>query len=347
MENDVIFENKQRLGLIRLNRPKALNALTLPMVRAIQTQLDAWAQEEEINSIVIVGEGDRAFCAGGDIKGLYQSGLGDGVLAAEFFREEYELDYRLATFAKPVISILDGATMGGGVGLSLHGTVRVATEGTLFAMPETSIGLFPDVGSSHFLSRLPDGLGLFLGLTGQRLKAWDCLDIGVATHFVSCESIDQLLVALEASDNALLTVEQFDNRQQLEKNSVLLEHRDLIQEAFGRKKLEDIVNFLSEVDTDWRRKQLAKLLACSPTSLKVTLEQIERAASLSLAEVFMMDYRISQACMKGNDFFEGVRALLIDKDQSPKWKPDSLDGVDETRVVSHFTTLIGQELALD
>lgn len=346
MNSDVVFETREHLGIVRLNRPKALNALTLPMVRAIQKQLNQWEKNNEILSVALVGEGDKAFCAGGDVKGLYDSGLGDGVLAADFFREEYDLDYRLATFPKIVVAIIDGVTMGGGVGLSLHGRVRIATERTVFAMPETSIGLFPDVGASHFLSRLPGGIGLFLGLTGQRLKALDCLNTGVATHFLPSSKIDRLLDKLASCRQPLDLIEDLIVVEVCDQASALKDNRSCIDEIFSLLTMEEIISALQEEDSDWSRKTLTKLNTYSPTSLKITCTQLERAKSLSLAEVFKMEYRISQACMKGHDFFEGVRALLIDRDKKPKWNPEKLEKVDEALVLSHFTALDTNELIL-
>jgi enoyl-CoA hydratase len=282
-------------------------------------------------------------------------------LTADFFREEYRLNHLIHHYKKPYIALLDGVTMGGGVGLSIHGSIRVATERTLFAMPETAIGLFPDVGGSYFLPRLPGGVGLYLALTGQRLTAADCLYAGIARQFVPSQQLGEAMQALEQVDwqdgidgakraLAPLTREAttpshlsqhrreidrcFTGMGSVERVIAALEHGDRVQKAYGR----DTANWFTAT-----REVLAKR---SPTSLKVTFEQLRRGATLSFDNCMVMEYRMAQAAMRpGSDFYEGIRAVLIDKDHAPKWSPATLAEVSDELVQSYFAPLGKNELS--
>jgi enoyl-CoA hydratase len=338
-DQEVLFEVKGSVGHIVLNRPKALNALTLPMVRLIAPQMEAWAKDKAVKAVVISGAGDRAFCAGGDVAEIYRRKIaGDMSLGRDFFREEYIVNRDIFRFPKPWIALLDGITMGGGVGLSVHGRFRIVTEKFLFAMPETGIGLFPDVGGGHFLPRLPGQLGMYLALTGQRLKAADALYCGVATHFVSSDRVPALKEALEnlsdAGDQAIETVlEKFTGDAGA---ATLSPHRAMIDHHFGGDTVDSIVASLAKDSSEWAQKTAAALARLSPTSMKITFRQIRLGGEMSFEDIMTMEYRISQGCMNAHDFYEGVRAVLIDKDNAPKWNPAALADVTEEIVARHF-----------
>ncbi|XP_065108173.1 3-hydroxyisobutyryl-CoA hydrolase, mitochondrial [Paramisgurnus dabryanus] len=351
--SEVLFENVGNAGVITLNRPKALNALNLTMIRHILPQLKKWDKDSETDIVIIKGTGGKAFCAGGDIRAVTEAGKSGDSLAQDFFREEYILNNTIGTYQKPYVALIDGITMGGGVGLSVHGRFRVATEKTLFAMPETGIGLFPDVGGGYFLPRLQGKLGLFLALTGFRLKGRDVQRVGVATHFVQSEKIASLekdLVDLKSPSISDVT-HLLDSYQELstldaEKPFILQQHREAIDRLFTAASVEEILENLHKDGSAFAQKQIETLAKMSPTSLKLTFRQIQKGASMSLKEVLVMEYRLTQACMRGHDFYEGVRAVLIDKDQSPKWKPSTLTEVSERAVEECFSSLGERDLKL-
>ncbi|KAI5091185.1 3-hydroxyisobutyryl-CoA hydrolase, mitochondrial, partial [Silurus meridionalis] len=349
--SEVLMEKVGNAGVITLNRPKALNALNLSMIRLLYPQLKKWESDSETDLVIIKGAGGKAFCAGGDIRAVTEAGKSGGSLAQDFFREEYILNNAIGTYRKPYVALIDGITMGGGVGLSVHGHFRVATEKTLFAMPETAIGLFPDVGGGYFLPRLQGKLGLFLALTGFRLKGRDVQRSGVATHFVQSEKISALekdLVGLKSPSArdvaAVLDSYQDQSTLDAEKPFVLQQHTGAIDRLFEGSSVEEILEKLQKDQSVFAHKQVETLLKMSPTSLKFTFRQLQAGASLSLQEVLVMEYRLSQACMRGHDFYEGVRAVLIDKDQSPKWKPATLAEVSEQSVEESFASLGDKDL---
>jgi len=351
VEPDVLMEKVGKAGVITMNRPRVLNALNLSMVRQIYPQLKKWEKDSEIDIVIIKGRGEKAFCAGGDIRAVTEAGKVGDSLAQDFFQEEYILNNAIGTYQKPYIALMDGITMGGGVGLSVHGRFRVATERTLFAMPETAIGLFPDVGGGYFLPRLQGKLGLFLGLTGFQLKGCDVQRAGVATHFVLSNKIPDLekeLVDLKfpSTEDISRVLESFQNKSGLnsQRPFVLDKHMSDIDRLFSSSSVEGIIQNLKTDGSDFAMKQVEALSRMSPTSLKITYKQLQAGASLSLQDVLVMEYRLSQACMRGCDFYEGVRAVLIDKDQNPKWNPSTLEEVSYQSVDQCFSSLGEKDL---
>ena len=321
MSPEIHFERVGSLGRIVLDRPKALNALTLDQIHAIHPRLDAWAADAGVACVVIEGAGEKAFCAGGDIKLLFEAcKAGDRDFIAAFYRDEYRLNRRIKTMPKPYVALLDGIVMGGGVGVSVHGRFRVATERTLFAMPETGIGFFPDVGGSHFLPHLPGHIGLYLGLTGARLRAADTVHVGVATHYVASERLPALREALsEARDEAEVaaTLAGFASDPG---PAGLDAKRALIDRCFGKDSLAEVLAALAADSDPWAAETLATLAAKSPHLVAVSFEMIRRGGALGFDACMGMEFRLAMALAPAHDFIEGVRALLIDRDNKPVWR---------------------------
>ncbi|KAM5151584.1 3-hydroxyisobutyryl-CoA hydrolase, mitochondrial [Mantella aurantiaca] len=352
-EAEVLLEKSGCAAVITMNRPKALNALNLNMARHIYQQIKLWEEDPDTFLVIIKGSGGKAFCAGGDIIAVTNAGRSRDRFAQDFFREEYILNNAIGTYKKPYIALIDGITMGGGVGLSVHGHFRVASEKTLFAMPETAIGLFPDVGGGYFLPRLPGKLGLYIALTGFRLKGRDVQKAGIATHFVESEKIPSLekdLTSLKRPSKKdvaeVLDTYQTKSTAGEEKPFILAEHMDKINSLFTANSVEEIFENLKKDGSPFAQQQLQILSKMSPTSLKITFRQLKNGSSLTLQEVLTMEYRLSQACMRGHDFYEGVRAVLIDKDQNPKWKPERLEDVTNEYLDSCFASLGRDDLKL-
>lgn len=353
---DIQFDVTGPLGIVTLNRPKSLNALTLGMIRTLDPVLADWADDPAVRAVVIRGAGDRAFCAGGDVRAIYDAGKamkegsGDGALTRDFFREEYRVNRRIHRFPKPYLALLDGITMGGGVGLSVHGSYRITTERTLFSMPETAIGLFPDVGGTWFLPRCPGETGTYVALTGTRLHAADIHYLGIGTYHVPSGRIDDAVADLAAAD-----LGGADSGREIDRvlarhavaagDPPLAGHRAAIDRCFGFDTIEEILAALEHEGTDWAKSTLEILGQVSPTSLKVTLRQIRSGKTLDFDDAMKMEYRLSQGFMRGHDFYEGIRAALIDKDRSPKWRPADLAAVGEGEVEGHFAPLGANELA--
>jgi len=339
------------VGLITLNRPKALNALDQEMCLAIDAALKVWAKDDAITAVIIRGAGDRAFCAGGDVRlaredGIaWKKGQSDGRIVREFFRDEYRMDRRIATFPKPCIALIDGITMGGGVGISAHGTYRLATARTVLAMPETQIGLFPDVGTSYILPRLPGATGTWLALTGARLNGADCKLLGLATHLVDHERIDDLVGALTAPGADIGKVIEAYATQAGE--GEVPANRAAIDRCFAHDRMEDIMAALEADGGSFAVETATTLRAMSPTSLKLTLKLMRKGRSLELDDCFRMDYRLSQSVLGGHDFYEGVRAQLVDKDRNPKWYPATLDAVDDSAIDSLFVPPLHGDLTFE
>ncbi len=341
---EILFEASGGVGLVTLNRPQALNALTLGMVRALDKQLRAWMGDPNVRCVLIQGAGDRAFCAGGDIRALYDSGKSkSGTLTADFYREEYRLNRLIKRYPKPYVALIDGVVMGGGVGVSVHGSHRIATERTLFAMPETGIGLFPDVGGSYFLPRSPGRVGFYLGLTGARIKAADCLYAGIATHYVPSGALGSLIDALRknAGDAVTDVVARFavsPGKAPLEQD------RDTMDRCFAESSIEAIQNALEADGSEWAKGARTAMGEKAPTCEKVTLRQLEHGRTMAFEDCMVMEFRLSQRAMAAHDFYEGVRAAVIDKDRAPKWRPASLAEVSDADIEAWFAPLPGGDL---
>jgi enoyl-CoA hydratase len=342
-EAEVLFERRGALGLITLNRPKALNALTHGICVAMKQQLDRWAKDETVKSVAVRGAGDRAFCAGGDIRVLYDSGKAKTPYALEFYRDEYVLNAAIKRYPKPYVALIHGIDMGGGVGVSVNGSHRIASETMVFAMPETGIGLFPDVGGSYFLPRCPGEIGMFLGLTGMRLKTADSLYAGIATDFIPMTRWDTLLAALAdgtAADTAIAGLKD------TVPDTFLAEHRGAIDRIFAMGSVEEILAALDAEHEDWTGDIAATIRTKSPTSLKIAFRQIREGRKLEFDACMKMEYRMVNRIVAGRDFYEGVRAVIIDKDNAPRWHPAELSGVSQADVDAYFAPLGEKELKL-
>ncbi|WP_119165821.1 enoyl-CoA hydratase/isomerase family protein [Algihabitans albus] len=340
-ESEIEFETRGPLAVVTLNRPEALNALTLGMIRALQPKLEAWAADDAVKAVAIKGAGEKSFCAGGDVRAVWQAGKEGSALTREFFYEEYKLNRTIHVFPKPYVALIDGIVMGGGIGLSVHGSHRVAGDRTLAAMPETAIGLFPDVGGSWFLPRLPGRLGLWMALTGARLKAVDALYAGLATDYVPAADYGELEAALAQAltegGDAAAAVDAAIARFATDPGPALLaEQKAEIDRLFAADGIAEILLALKADGGDWATSQLEILESRSPTSMKVTAEQLVRGRNLDFDACMTMEYRMSQAAMAGHDFYEGIRAVLVDKDHAPKWQPAKLAEVTSEMLEAYF-----------
>jgi enoyl-CoA hydratase/carnithine racemase len=340
---EIICETQGAAGLVTLNRPQALNALTLDMVRALRRALDAWADDPRVTRVVVTGAGERAFCAGGDIRRLYDLGrAGRRDEALEFWREEYALNLRIKRYPKPYVALIDGIAMGGGVGVSLHGSHRVAGDRYVFAMPEVGIGFFPDVGATYALPRLPGRMGLYLALTGERARAADALAFGLATHAVPSAALAEARAALidgAPVDAALgLAAREPDG-------AVLRGQRETIDACFAAESVAAVLARLDAAGSDFAVKTAATIRAKSPTSLRIAFEQMRRGGALDFEEAMRTEFRIVSRVVEGHDFYEGVRAAILDKDNAPRWRPPTLAEVTDAEVERHFAPLgPGREL---
>lgn len=342
-DSEILFDRKGSLGLVTLNRPKALNALTLDMIRLFDPQLRRWAEDPGVKAVVVRGAGEKAFCAGGDVMKLYLTGKDDKEgrsrtpIIQDFFREEYVLNRLIKRYPKPYVALMDGVTMGGGVGISEPGSHRIGTERTLYAMPETAIGLFPDVGGTYFLPRYPGQLGPFLGLTGERLKAADLLYANVIDAYVPSARVDALVEDLAGTDGGADSVSAAIARHaESPGEAPLAAYREAIDRCFGHDRMEDIVRALEAEGTEWAKGILAILAKMSPVSMKVTLAAIRRGATMDFEDCMIQEYRLSQSMLGDDNFYEGIRSVLVDKDRNPHWKPDSLEAVTDAEVERHF-----------
>jgi enoyl-CoA hydratase len=335
-EPEILFSIDGRAGLVTLNRPKALNALTLEMFRALHGQLREWEGDDRVERIIIEGAGDRAFCAGGDIRRLYEWGLAMDPRFLDLFREEYLLNTYIKYYSKPYIALIDGIFMGGGVGVSVHGSHRIVSERATFAMPETGIGLFPDVGSTYFLPRCPGETGMYIGLTGARLKAGDALYAGVATHHVPHDRLEDLKQALKTSADVDEAIQQFCAHAEPETLSM---HRGAIDRHFLQGSAEAVLESLKSDPSPWAQKQAAIMATKSPTSLKICHRQLREGLTLDFRSCMKLEYRIVNRIFTGHDFFEGTRAVVIDKDNAPQWEPASLERVSQAEVDQYFEPL--------
>ncbi len=342
-EAEVIFEQRGSLGHILLNRPKALNALTLEMVMEMTRQLQAWATDDVVKAVVIEGAGEKGFCAGGDIRALYESGKAGTDYWYEFYSNEYRLNTLIKEFPKPYVAIMNGITMGGGVGVSVNGSHRVVSDRTVFAMPETGIGLIPDVGGSYFLPRLKGEAGMYLGLTGERMKGADSLHVGVGTHFVSEGNLSDLVAALaDAGDDVDAVLSRFAEHPAEAPYAAIEADVDRL---FAR---DSVVGILGGLDADggeWATKMAKTIRTKSPTSVLVTFEQLRRGKALEFRDGMRQELRCVMHIRDGHDFYEGVRAVIIDKDNMPQWKPTALADISNEDVQAHFADLGDKELA--
>ena len=342
---DVLFEVTGITGTITLNRPKALNALNHEMALAITARLADWAENDGIQQIIIQASGEKAFCAGGDVRWLYEKGKANDRDFLKFYHDEYQLNTMIKRYPKPYIALVDGIVMGGGVGVSVHGSHRFMTEFTTFAMPETGIGLFPDVGGTYFLPRCPGEIGMYLGLTGARLKAADALYAGIATHFVPRDRLADLreTLATESIDHMPADFAETPDPGQLEGL------HEWIDTTFNGSSVEEIVDNLQGLDGEageWGRKTASILATKSPTSMKITFRQIREGAKLDFEDCMAIEYRMVNRIFTAPDFFEGTRAVIVDKDNSPSWQPTSLANVSEALVDEFFADLGNEELKL-
>lgn len=332
MTDQIISRVVGNLGHITLNRPQALNALTQEMVDEITRLMVAWEADDGIGAVLIDGAGDRAFCAGGDVILLHDSGKAGDRRAETFWRTEYALNDLIHRYSKPYITLIDGFVMGGGVGLSVHGQFRVAGDATVFAMPETGIGYFPDVGGTYFLPRLGLDVGQWLGLTGARLKTAGALELGVANLYVQSEKHGQLITALsaaaldgsDAAVNAVLNAFQAPGPMDADMPAALA--------AFNEADVPSILRALDGMSGEWAAKQAESIRAKSPLAMAVTHAAIARGAGLSFRDAMAHELDLSLNFLKTQDFYEGIRAQLIDKDRNPKWSHDDVSAVTEAQV---------------
>lgn len=340
----VLFRTAGRAAHIVLNRPKALNALNHEMVRRIDAELTAWEHDPAVETVVLTGAGERGLCAGGDIRAVHDDARdGDGTASAAFWRDEYHLNARIAHYPKPYVALMDGIVMGGGVGLSAHGSVRIVTERSRVAMPETGIGFVPDVGGTYLLGLAPGELGTHLALTGAQIGAADALLCGLADHYVPSAALPDLV-----DDLAALPVHDALARHvQPSPQGELAERREWIDACYDADTVEDILDRLFDHGDQAAKEAAETLLARSPTALKVTLAAVRRARRLgSLERVLDQEYRVSCAALSSPDLVEGIRAQVIDKDRSPRWSPATLAEVTDADVDRFFAPLGDREPGL-
>ena len=344
--SDILFARRGAAGIVTLNRPSALNAITHEMVRALARQLDAWAHDGAVTRVIVTAEGGRAFSAGGDIRALYELGrAGQQAEALKFFREEYTLNTAIKRYPKPYVSLIDGIVMGGGFGVSVHGSHRVAGDRFQFAMPEVSIGFFPDVGATWVLPRMPGETGAWCALTGDRMKTADGVATGIATHHVRSERFPDLLDALcgNVSVDALLAA----FAEPVGEGPVTA-RRGAIDRLFAASRVEDILAALDAergTEAEWAHATAETMRKKSPTSLKIALAQVRRGREWSFEECMRAEMRIVSSIVEGHDFYEGVRAAIVEKDNAPGWRPASLAEVSDAEVDRHFAA-IADELVL-
>ncbi len=351
MTTEILFEQTGDWGVVTLNREKALNALTWDMVKAMRAQLITWAGDSAVKAVMVKGAGERAFCAGGDIRWLHDAAKEDAAHASEFFREEYRNNSLIYHYPKPYVALIDGIVMGGGVGISVHGDFRVAGDATLFAMPETGIGLFPDVGGGHFMPRLHDGLGLYYALTGARAKAADCMAAGIATHYAPADKYSELEAALldvPLGDHAHADIETvLDIYAGDPGHAGINDLRGEVARLFvGHETLVSLMASLAKDDSEFATETLKILSRMSPTSMALTFEQMKRGHTLDFDDTMKMEFRMVCRVMQGKDFFEGVRAQILDKDREPKWAPASLAVLKDDEITGYFEGLGEAELVL-
>jgi enoyl-CoA hydratase len=341
-EAEILFEDRGCAGLVTLNRPKALNALTLAMIRELHARLIEWTGDPKIRRVVLRGAGGKAFCAGGDIRQLREWGLARDPNALAFYREEYRLNAYIKRYPKPYVALIDGIVMGGGAGISVHGSHRVCTERTMFAMPETGIGFFPDVGATYFLPRLPGSLGTYLAMTGTRLNEPDLIACGLATSAVASESISRLTddLAESAELEAILPRHARGGSE-----AALARVTPAIDRCFGAGSVREIVARLEqEAESELAAKALQDLRTKCPISIHIALRQMQLGAAADIEECMRIEYRIVNRVLESADFYEGVRAAIVDKDNRPRWSHPDLGAVTPEEVNRYFDPLDAAEL---
>lgn len=348
MQDDILFTKRGAIGHVLLNRPEALNALTMDMAIRLRHQLVEWRTDDSIAAVVLEAAGDKAFCAGGDIRWLHETGKKDPVKASEFFREEYLTDAVIHHYPKPYVAFIDGIVMGGGVGISIHGSHRIAGDRTMFAMPETGIGLFPDVCGTYFLPRMPGQIGFYLGLTGARLKASGAMYCGVATHYIPTDqhsaAIDALCEDVVSGDDVSAILTQFTGHTG---KGNLAKIRKDVDRIFCGADVRSIMTALDQEGTEWAAKQAKILRTKSPTALRVTYTQLTRGQGMPFDDAMRMEMRVASRIMEGTDFYEGVRATILERGAKPNWSPTHIEDVSDAAVQAYFEDLGERELVLD
>ena len=338
MTDELIIERDGSVGRIRLNRPKAIHALTTAMCEGVLEALETWRGDDAVRCVMIDHAEGRGFCAGGDIRMLAESGATDGIAARRFFFTEYRMNHRLFTYAKDSVAFMDGVTMGGGVGISQPCRYRVATENTRLAMPETGIGLFPDVGGGWYLSRLPGRVGQFLALTGARVNGADCLDLGLATHFIAADRLEAVKQALHDRPGEIEAV--LAEASSRPEGAAVLAKQGGIDRLFASDRLEDVFAALEADGGEWAQATLATLKTKSPQTMKVSLRLLADGANMAtFADEMRQEYAVGARVVQRHDFLEGVRAVIVDKDNAPKWNPATPEGVSDHVIDQIFAPL--------
>jgi enoyl-CoA hydratase len=348
-DREILFERVGAAGLVTLNRPQALNAVTHGMVLALAERLADWASDGAVTRVVVTAAGERAFSAGGDLRALYELGRSERLdEALAYWRDEYRLNALIKHYRKPYVSLIDGVVMGGGVGVAIHGSHRVAGDRFRFAMPEAGIGFFPDVGASWFLPRLPGELGTYCGLTGERLDAADGVAAGLATHRVPSTRFPELVEALCGNVSVDAVIGAFAEPVPGADGGDLMAHRPAIDRLFVADRVEAILAALDAeaaenvADAAFARATAALIRTKSPTSLKVTLELLRRGRMLDFDECMRGEFRVASRVAAGHDLYEGIRSVIIDKDRTPRWRPSTLAAVSQAEVERHFAPVVAE-----
>ena len=339
-DSEILFERRGTAGIVTLNRPHALNAVTHAMVRALAQQLIAWTGDDAITRVIVTAAGGRAFSAGGDLRSLYD--LGQAARyddALDFWRDEYRLNALIKRYRKPYVALIDGLVMGGGVGISIHGSHRVAGDGFRFAMPEVGIGFFPDVGATWFLPRLPGEIGTYCALTGERLDGADGVGCGVATQRVKSAAFADLIDALCTAVPVEAILGAF---AQPAGEGTVLRHRKAVNRLFRMDRIEDILAALDAAADTFALSTAAAIRGKSPLSLKVALAQLRRGRTLDFDECMRTEFRVVSRVVRGHDFYEGIRAVIVDKDQAPHWQPPTLAAISDAEVERHFAPIAAE-----
>jgi enoyl-CoA hydratase len=338
----IMFEKRGALGLITLDRPKALNALTHGMCIGMLKVLTEWADDDAVHTVAVRGAGPRAFCAGGDIRAMADSSRDKTKAATNFLHDEYRLNALIGRYAKPYVALTHGVVMGGGAGISVHGRYRLGDEDLAFAMPETGIGFVPDIGSSFFLSRCPDETGMYLALTGARIGLGDALALGLTTHSVAASEHAALIARLAEGEPSDAVIGAFARPAPF---ALLEKQRARIGMIFAAPSVESVLERLDRDGSDFSAEAARIMRTRSPTSLKLAFRLLRDGKTLSLGECLKMEYRVAARLVMGHDFREGVRAVIVDKDGMPRWRPDSLAAIKDVDVAGYFAPLATQELS--